>query len=69
MKFITVSPTNVKHRHYVARETYGGGFVIVATCTSEETAKAICEAMNAERSAQKNYKPGTAEVTSKRKAA
>ena len=66
MKFITVTPTNVKHRHYVARETYGGTFVVIATCTSEEVAKQICSALNFD---VLNYLQGTAQVPAKHKAA
>lgn len=46
MKFITVTPSNHKNRHYVARQMIGGDYTIVATCSHEDVAKQICEAMN-----------------------
>lgn len=48
MQFITVAPTNQKNRHYIARRTIGGGYAIVATCTSEDMARTICAALNFE---------------------
>ena len=48
MKYITISSTQHRTKHYVAREALGGNYYIIATCTSEDYAKRIAAAMNSE---------------------
>ena len=49
MNYITITPSKVKNRYYVARKAVGSNdFHIVAECTSQDFAKRIAMAMNAE---------------------
>ena len=49
MNYITITPSKVKNRYYVARKSVGSNdFHIVAECTSQDFAKRIAMAMNAE---------------------
>ena len=46
VKYITISSTQHRTKHYVAREAFGGNYYIIATCPTEDYAKLIAEAMN-----------------------
>jgi hypothetical protein len=78
MDYVIVTQPSHKNRHYIARKMIGGSYLIVATCTGEETARKICDAMNFENPVDRDIRQtkaraprivGSAEVTRKSKAA
>ena len=73
MTYITITPSKVKNRFYVARKGVGhDNYYMIAECSSQDYAERIARAMNAEQPQTKldvvNSKVAKMAIHAKRKA-